>query len=59
MTIQDKEQVATELNQQFSNLRSLNISKTHPICNAGGGPINDPRIPWVAEEDPRIFLFWS
>ena len=55
MTIRDKEQVTLELYQQFSSLRSLTTSKTHPICNAGGGPIDDPRIPWVAREDPRIF----
>ncbi|KAF7798696.1 hypothetical protein EIP86_009920 [Pleurotus ostreatoroseus] len=55
MTIEDKEQLASDLHQQFSTLRSHTMSTTHPICNAAGGPIDDPRIPWVTQKAPRIF----
>lgn len=57
MTAEDKEQLAVDLHQQFSTLRSRTMSTTRPICNAAGGPIDDPRIPWVSQTSPRSFTF--
>ncbi|PFH49470.1 hypothetical protein AMATHDRAFT_63171, partial [Amanita thiersii Skay4041] len=31
------------------------MSSNHLICNAAGNFINDPRINWVAEENPQTF----
>jgi hypothetical protein len=36
-------------------MRLQTQSYNRVICNASGGPVNDPRIPWVAQENPRTF----
>lgn len=50
----DKDLLVSQLRVQFAALRSQAMSTTHPICNASGGPIIDPRIPWFQDHDPRI-----
>ncbi|PSR71630.1 hypothetical protein PHLCEN_2v12483 [Hermanssonia centrifuga] len=54
MTSSDKERLVNDLKHQFDTLRSKTISTTHPICSAAGGPIIDPRLPWL-RENPRVF----
>lgn len=47
----DKSKLVTELRDQFSALRSHTSSLTHPICNASGCPVTDPRVPWLFYDD--------
>ncbi|KAF8532604.1 kinase-like domain-containing protein [Gautieria morchelliformis] len=51
----DKEKIVNDLRHQLGSMRLQTRSTTVLICNASGGSISDPRVPWVAREDPRTF----
>ncbi|KAF8908502.1 hypothetical protein CPB84DRAFT_1766786 [Gymnopilus junonius] len=54
----DKQRVVVDLRSQFDQMRQQTISsppRPRMICNASDGPINDPRIPWVGEENAQTF----
>ncbi|OBZ72607.1 hypothetical protein A0H81_07937 [Grifola frondosa] len=56
LTSSDKDRIVKDLREQFRALKlQTQSSSTHLICNASGGPVNDPRVPWVAQENPRTF----
>ncbi|KAG2335714.1 hypothetical protein BDR05DRAFT_1006535 [Suillus weaverae] len=47
---------AHDLRHQLGSMRFQTRSyELRAICNASGGPIDDPRIPWVAQENLRAF----
>lgn len=50
----DMKLIAHQLREQIGCMRQETISYTHAICNAVGGPISDPRIPWFQEDGPRV-----
>jgi hypothetical protein len=57
LTASDMERLAHDLRHQLGSMRLQTQShEPRTICNASGGPVNDPRIPWVARENPRTFL---
>ena len=53
----DKQMIVDDLSSQLQILRSYNMMSVaeQTICNAAGGPVNVPRIPWVARKNPRTF----
>jgi Choline/ethanolamine kinase len=55
LTLCDKEKIVNDLRHQLSQMRLQTRSSTARICNASSGPIDDPRVPWIAREDPRTF----
>ncbi|KAH7883399.1 protein kinase subdomain-containing protein PKL [Phlebopus sp. FC_14] len=57
MTVEDWARLEQQLRSQLGSMRrqTLMSHADQAICNASGGPIDDPRIPWVARENPRIF----
>lgn len=50
----DRERLVLDLRLQFEALAQQTVSPGHAICNASGGPIVDPRIPWL-EDDGQVF----
>ncbi len=56
LTTTDKARLATQLREQLSHLHEQTITdvRHRPIAFASGGPIIDPRVPWLADS-PRIF----
>ncbi|KAG2092518.1 protein kinase subdomain-containing protein PKL [Suillus discolor] len=56
LTASDKERLAHDLRHQLSSMRLQTRSyELRAVCNAPGGPVDDPRIPWVARENLRMF----
>ncbi|KAG1845780.1 hypothetical protein C8R48DRAFT_779785 [Suillus tomentosus] len=56
LTASDKEKLAYDLRHQLGSMRLQTRSyELRAICNASGGPVDDPRIPWVARENMRTF----
>lgn len=55
LTASDKDRLVEDLRSQFDALAKYTASPDHPICNASGSFINDPRIHWVASRNPRVF----
>ncbi|KAL6301758.1 hypothetical protein BKA93DRAFT_738227, partial [Sparassis latifolia] len=56
LTPLDKQRIAEDLRHQFGSMRLQTRCPNHRIiCNASGGPIDDPRVPWVAQENLRTF----
>ena len=53
----DKRMIVDDLSSQLQILRSYSIAPVaeQTICNAAGGPVNEPRIPWVMRKNPRMF----
>ncbi|KAG2153910.1 protein kinase subdomain-containing protein PKL [Suillus clintonianus] len=50
------ERLAHDLRSQLGSMRLQTRSyELRAICNASGGPVDDPRIPWVARENLRTF----
>ncbi|RDB17070.1 hypothetical protein Hypma_001942 [Hypsizygus marmoreus] len=55
LSASDKAGIVSDLGDQFRVMRLQTWSPSHHlICNASGGPIDDPRVPWLAE-NPRTF----
>lgn len=52
LSVQDWERLSLDLQSQLRSLRQQTTSR-HPICNAAGAIIDDPRISWVAENGRR------
>ncbi|KAG2745397.1 hypothetical protein P692DRAFT_20858560 [Suillus brevipes Sb2] len=56
LTASDKERLAHDLRHQLGSMRrQTRTYEPRTICDASGGPVEDPRIPWVAQENPRTF----
>jgi hypothetical protein len=56
LTASDKERLAHDLRHQLGSMRhQTRTYEPRTICDASGGPIEDPRIPWVAGENLRTF----
>ncbi|KAF8842342.1 protein kinase subdomain-containing protein PKL [Paxillus ammoniavirescens] len=57
MTSEDWKRLEEQLRLQFYSLRlqTQTSIKHQIICNASGGPIGDPRVPWVKYDNPRTF----
>jgi hypothetical protein len=51
----DLKHIADDLRGQWEALRRQTECAAHPICSAAGGTIVDARVPWIAEERPRVF----
>ncbi|KAI0342943.1 hypothetical protein BDW22DRAFT_1407426 [Trametopsis cervina] len=50
----DEARFVADMRDQFSALHAQTLSMNHPICNAAGSFIDDPRIPWVGEDQIDI-----
>jgi hypothetical protein len=50
----DWPRIEGDLHDQLMSLRRQSSSSNHRICSATGGVIEDPRIPWVAEQKTEI-----
>lgn len=58
LTASDKERLAHDLRHQLGSMRrQTRTYEPRTICDASGGPVEDPRIPWVAQENPRTFPY--
>lgn len=55
LTESDRSMLITQLRSQVCAMRKQTITYDHVICDASGGVVDDPRIPWVIEDDPKIF----
>ncbi|KAF8073894.1 protein kinase subdomain-containing protein PKL [Lyophyllum atratum] len=52
----EREGIVSDMGDQLRAMRRQTMSaSTHLICNASFGPVDDPRIPWVARDNPRTF----
>ncbi|KAK0197962.1 hypothetical protein F5146DRAFT_1017626, partial [Armillaria mellea] len=49
-----KTRLVYDLQEQLHALRR-DSEGPHVICNASGGPVNDYRVPWIEQENPRTF----
>lgn len=58
LSASDQTAIASDLGDQLRAMRVQTVTVSRGaqlICNASSGPVSDPRIPWVAEENARTF----
>lgn len=55
LTAEDRSMIVSQLRVQINLMREKTISSNHAICNTEGNFVDDPRIPWVARETPKVF----
>ncbi|CAA7269004.1 unnamed protein product [Cyclocybe aegerita] len=54
LTPLDKEKIVEDMRSQYSALQQQTSTRHRTICNASGGAIQDPRVPWI-DDNPRTF----
>ncbi|RPD67381.1 hypothetical protein L226DRAFT_542479 [Lentinus tigrinus ALCF2SS1-7] len=55
LTPMDKARLIAELRAQIHFLRKHTIGRSRTIRASSGAPVSDPRVPWIADDGPRIF----
>ncbi|KAJ7745689.1 protein kinase subdomain-containing protein PKL [Mycena metata] len=54
LTPLDKSTIVEQLRELLRAMREQTATLSHPICNASGSAIEDPRVPWL-HKAPRVF----
>lgn len=55
LTPEDKTALEHQLRAEIHKMQQPTSSNSHVICNVQGNFVDDPRLPWVRRDNPRVF----